>query len=66
MWPRRDDNKWQRGSEGWGVEKVRQMVQRDDNGAISQQILHLWRDGGCCWMRAEINAMDERLILTTD
>ena len=29
-------------------EKVRQMVRGDDNGAISQRILHLWRDGGCC------------------
>lgn len=34
---------------GGGVrEKVRQMVLRDDNDAISQRMLHLWRDGGCC------------------
>lgn len=42
-------------------EKVRQMVGRDDNGAISQHILHLWRDGDC-WrsllMPAEMNAME--------
>lgn len=45
-------------------EKVRQMVQGDDNGAISQRILHLWRDGGCCrglLMPAEMNAMDEHI-----
>lgn len=45
-------------------EKVRQMVQRDDNGAISQRILHLWRDGGCCrgpLIPAEMNAMDEHI-----
>lgn len=47
-----------------GLEKEGQMVQRDDNGAISQRILHLWRDGGCCrglLMPAEINAMDEHI-----
>lgn len=55
---------WQQVALEGGLEKVRQMVQRDDNGAISQRILHLWRDGGCCrglLMPAEMNAMDEHI-----
>lgn len=41
--------RWQQVAvEGRGQEKVRQMVRRDDNGAISQRILHLWCDGGGC------------------
>lgn len=55
---------WQQVAVEGGLEKVRQMVRRDDNGAISQRILHLWCDGGGCWgllMPAEMNAMDEHI-----